>query len=195
MLDPTISSLIGVSFAVLFASSALHKLRAPARFAETFLSYRVLPVVARLYLTWTIPLAEILVAVGLLVSIPPPDAGGTMPLRVPAALLGSALLLSYAAAIAINLGRGRRDLACGCGGPNERRPIGAWMVWRNLALAALLGTQLWPRGQRPLELTDAVTLAFGLAALSILYVCVELLLGDIPLRKVARRPGVAGGSE
>jgi len=71
------------------------------------------------------------------------------PLACGASAAGAALLLAYAAAIAINLQRGRRDLACGCGGPHERRPIAAWMVWGNLLLAGLLGAVLlpWMRGR------------------------------------------------
>ena len=60
-----------------------------------------------------------------------------------------ALLLTYAIAIAINLARGRRDLDCGCAGPNERRPIAAWMVWRNVGIAILLAAVLLPWSAAP----------------------------------------------
>ena len=97
-----------------------------------------------------------------------------------AAAAGAALLLAYAAAIAVNLGRGRRDLDCGCGGPRERRPIGAWMVWRNIVLAALLGTLLLPWTQRPLGAADALTIGAGTAVAALLYLCAEVLLGRVP---------------
>ena len=64
---------------------------------------------------WLVPMLEVAVAIGLCLA-------GTRPF---AAALAIVVLLTYAAAIAVNLGRGRRDLACGCGGPNDRRPIAA----------------------------------------------------------------------
>jgi hypothetical protein len=87
------------------------------------------------------------------------------------------LLLTYAAAIAVNLERGRRDLACGCGGPDERRPIAPWMVWRNILIAVGLAATFVPWSARPLNLTDAITVVFGLLTLTLIYLCVDQLMG------------------
>ena len=104
--------------------------------------------------------------------------------------LGAASIagLGYAAAIAINLARGRHDLTCGCGGPNDRRPIAAWMVWRNLGLALLLGVSVLPWSSRPLEGADALTIGMGTAVIGLLYMSFDLLLGRLQPR-VARLPG------
>jgi hypothetical protein len=94
-----------------------------------------------------------------------------------AAAVGIVLLLMYATAIGINLKRGRRDLACGCGGPDERRPIARWMVWRNVLLAVALVSTFAPWTPRAFDFTDGVTVAFGLATLALLYLCVDQLMG------------------
>jgi hypothetical protein len=113
-----------------------------------------------------VPILEIAVAVGLLV-----DAS-----RRYAALAGIVMLLGYAAAIAVNLRRGRRDLSCGCGGPNDRRPISAWMVWRNVLISLALAVGLLPWADRPLSFTDGVTIVFGLLTIALVYSCADRLL-------------------
>jgi hypothetical protein len=165
MLDPVIGVLIVAAFALLFASAALHKLRHLARFDEVFSGYGLLPRVRGLRVSWAIPVLESGVALGLLVSASRACAGAA----------GIVLLLGYAAAMAVNLRRGRRDIACGCGGPDERRPNAAWMAWRNLVLALLLGIALWPWRARALEFTDAMTIVFGLAAIVVVYMCLDRL--------------------
>jgi hypothetical protein len=97
------------------------------------------------------------------------------------------LLLVYASAIAINLGRGRRDLTCGCGGPNDKRPIAAWMVWRNVLLAGLLAVTLLPRGARAMSAADALTIGGGTAAAALLYMSLDSLLGRVAPRSAAWR--------
>jgi hypothetical protein len=105
-----------------------------------------------------------------------------------AATLGALLLLSYAIAIGINLRRGRRDLACGCGGPDERRPIAPWMVWRNVLIALVVLSTLAPWSARPLGVTDAVTVVFGVLTLALIYLCVDQLMGY--LQRVAQLRGI-----
>lgn len=167
MIDPAIAALIVACVATLFAAAALHKIRDLRRFDEIFAAYAVLPAAARLHLSRLIPLLEACVACALLLNAS----------RAAAAGVGAALLLGYACAIAINLRRGRRDLACGCGGPDERRPIAAWMVWRNIVIAVLLGALMLPWGARPLEPTDLVTIGFGSVTCMLVYRCLDRLLG------------------
>jgi methylamine dehydrogenase accessory protein MauD len=64
------------------------------------------------------------------------------------------LLIAYAAALGVNLIRGRRELDCGCGMSGNRRPIAAWMVWRNLFVALALGIAVLPWAARPLDAAD-----------------------------------------
>jgi uncharacterized membrane protein YphA (DoxX/SURF4 family) len=168
MLDPIIGSLLVGCYALLLISAASHKLRDLQQFAQVFAGYGIMPTINRRRLSWLVPVVEIVVAIALLLPAT----------RAIAAAVAAALLLSYASAIAINLRSGRTLVACGCGGPDQRRPIAGWMVWRNLLLVAGLGLAMLPWNARALELTDAVTLGFGLLAVALLYSCVERLLGE-----------------
>ena len=167
MLDPVVLTLLAGAFALLLGSAALHKARDLAVFGELLRAYRVLP--AGLALPWLVPLLELALAALLL----PPAT------RAASALAGCALLVLYALAIALNLARGRRALACGCGGANERRPIAPWMVWRNSLIALVLVGALAPWGARPLGFTDAVTVVFGLLTVALIYLCIDQLMGNV----------------
>src|SRR5262249_1994785 len=164
MIDPAVGALLAGAFALLFASAALHKFLDPGRFAAAFRAYEVVPAHFA-WLSRLVPALELAIAVALL---PAGSRGG-------AAAAGAALLLAYAGAIAVNLGRGRRDLDCGCGGPSERRPIGMWMVWRNLLLAALLAALCLPWAPRPLSAVDALTIGAGTTVVALLYMTLEVL--------------------
>jgi methylamine utilization protein MauE len=165
VLDPAVGLLAVASVALLFASAAAHKLRDLKRFDEVFSAYGLLP---RARISWLVPLLEVSVAAGLAVKVYRPYA----------AALAMLLLSAYAAAIAINLRRGRRDLACGCGGPDERRPIAEWMVWRNILMAlAAAAAAFLPWADRPLVMADGVTLVFGVLTIALIYLCADQLLG------------------
>src|SRR6185437_14761097 len=103
MLDPAVGILIIVCFATLFANASVHKLRNLSRFDAVFTAYALLPRAGRLKISPLVALVELGVAVGLI--------GGAS--RGYAAASGAVLLVGYAAAIAVNLWRGRRDLRCG----------------------------------------------------------------------------------
>src|SRR5499427_3287875 len=178
MIDPAVGALLAGAFALLFASAAFHKLLDLGRFTAAFRAYQVVPS-ALGALSLLVPLLELAIAAALLAARS----------RSGAAAAGAVLLLAYAAAIAINLGRGRRDLDCGCDGPREQRPIGAWMVWRNVLLATLLAALLLPWTQRPLGSADALTIGAGTAVAALLYMCVEVLLGRAAPRLPRARSG------
>ncbi|HYM42305.1 MAG TPA: MauE/DoxX family redox-associated membrane protein [Steroidobacteraceae bacterium] len=177
MLDPAIGLTLVGCFALLFASAALHKLRNVAHFREALRAYRLLPEGASFAAAAALPALELALAVGLLSAMT----------RAAAALAGLALLLGYAAAIAVNLARGRRDLACGCGGAQDSRPIAPWMVVRNLLLAVLLTVALVPFSSRTLLPTDALTVAAGIAVAALLYASLDRLLGSAARRAAALR--------
>jgi hypothetical protein len=166
-IDPAIAALVVACTALLFAAAAIHKLRDLRRFDEIFAAYGLLPLAARLRLSRAVPLLEAFVAVGLVLDVS----------RNAAARVGIVLLFAYAGAITVNLIRGRRELACGCGGPDDRRPIAPWMVWRNILFAIVLFPVMLPPGLRPLELTDMVTIGFGTATCALVYLCLDRLLG------------------
>ncbi len=167
MIDPAIGLLLTGAFALLFASAAFHKFRDLALFSQVVRAYRVLPQV--LNAAPLVAAAEALAAAGLLVGS----------VRPAAALLGAMLLVLYAVAIAVNLARGRRELSCGCGGINERRPIAGWMVARNLVLAAILVVIALPWSARQPQAVDLLTAGAGVAVAALLYMSIDRLLGRI----------------
>jgi uncharacterized membrane protein YphA (DoxX/SURF4 family) len=177
-IDPAVGLLLACVVALLFGSAAVHKLRDLRGFDEIFAAYGVAGAISRWRLAWLVPVLELVTAVGLLI-----DAT-----RLYAAVLGAVLLVSYALAIGINLRRGRRDLACGCGGPDERRPIASWMVWRNVLIALVVLSALVPWSGRPLGVTDGVTVVFGVLTLALIYLCVDQLMGY--LQRVAQLRGI-----
>jgi hypothetical protein len=168
--DPAVAAIVGACSALLFGGAAVHKLRDIRRFDEIFAGYGLLIVPASPGAARLVPVLELLVACGLLFAVSRPFA----------ALGGVLLLWVYAGAISVNLLRGRRDLACGCGGPYDRRPIASWMVWRNVTVSLALLALVLPLGARSLELTDAVTIAFGSVTAVLLYLCTDGLLGVVP---------------
>ncbi len=178
-MDPDVGALIVAAFALLFASASWHKWRAPAEFESVLLNYRLIPAGLSPALKLLIPSLELGLAIGLLV----PAA------RSAAALAGIVLLAGYAAAIAINLRRNRRDLDCGCGARRDRRPIAPWMVGRNVLLASVLALALVPVAPRELGAIDALTIGGGVAILALLYLATDQLLGQVAPRAAAlRRP-------
>ena len=177
MLDPAIGLTLVGCFALLFASAALHKLRDLAHFGQALRAYRLLPEGAVRVVAAAIAVLELIVAVALLSAVT----------RAAAAPTGMVLLVGYSVAIAVNLMRGRRDLACGCGGAQDARPIAPWMVARNLLLALVLASVLLPWGSRILLATDALTVAAGIAVAALLYASVDRLLGSLAARSAALR--------
>jgi len=174
MIDPAVGTLLAAAFALLFASAALHKLLDLEHFAEVVRAYAVVPpVLSRLW--WLVPLAELGVAAGLLAS------------PAHAAVAGTLLLVAYGGVIAINLHRGRHDLSCGCGGANERRPIAAWMVWRNMVLAAALSVLRLPWAPRPLGAVDLLTIMAGTLVAALLYMSADMLLARVAPRTALLR--------
>ena len=179
-MDPALGMLLVSAFALLFAHAAWHKWRERMRFAATLSAYRLLPEPVAVASGYAIPFVETLIAALLFV----PAA------RPPAALAGSALLVVYALAIGVNLSRGRRDLDCGCTGPGDRRPIAAWMVWRNTLLAVVLVLTVPTWGGRPLGAMDALTILGGLLAAVLVYATVDRLVGQVMPRTAALRRGL-----
>lgn len=115
--------LLSIGLALIFLASAVPKLRHPKGFILAVLEYRVLPPgLSRLYARLLPPL-ELLLALLLL--------SGTAVRS--AAIVLSLLLLSFMAAISINLARGR-NLDCYCFGKTRRRSIGWGLLLEDCAL-------------------------------------------------------------
>ena len=98
-----------------------------------------------------------------------------------AALTAAGLLALYAAAIGINLWRGRADIDCGCAGPDQAQPLRPVLLARNSALVALALVASVAPVARDLTLFDGfVTLAAAAVAL-LIYAAADGLLANSPL--------------
>jgi Methylamine utilisation protein MauE len=177
LLDPAFGFLIVVGTALLLASAAIQKFLRLGRFADILVAYRVLPAALGRPAARVIPCLEAAIALALVWE----------PTRNSAVIAAMVLLLAYAAGLAVNLLRGRRDLDCGCGTARDRRPIAAWMVWRNVVLAAALGIAALPWSPRSLSVTDLLTIAGGLTVVITLYAAADRLFGDVAPKSLALR--------
>ena len=120
---------IGVG--AIFLVAAIAKLRNRALLPGVIANYRLLPEMLVTPAAILLPITELGVGAALIL--------GSRPL---APLLAMALLLVFAAAMAINIRRGRRHIDCGCGHAGLRQDLGWGMVARNLVLVALLALRL-----------------------------------------------------
>ncbi len=126
---------VRIGIACIFLTAAVGKLRHLTVFEGVLANYRLLPRWAVAPLHVLLPLAEIAVAVSLLI-VPQVAA--------PSAAL---LLLVFAAAMAVNLRRGRRDIDCGCHQSALRQRLSWTLVWRNTVLVLLALAAALPAAQ------------------------------------------------
>ena len=182
-LDPAVRLALRAGLSLLLATSAWHKLRDVGAFRAAVENYRLLPPL------WVLPFAAFLVAAecGLALGLWLPGVGGV------AALGAAALFALYAAAMAITLRRGRRDVDCGCAGPAHRQSVRPALVARNGVLIAAALLAALPSGERALSWIDIVPALLAPAAAACLYLAIDGLLANGPrLAALARlrRPEV-----
>ncbi|MBS69052.1 MAG: methylamine utilization protein MauE [Pseudomonas sp.] len=168
--DPIFVIAAALAVAVILASAATHKLRAPARFASQLEDYQLLPQALVRPVARVLPCIEAVLAFALLV----PAA------RQVAAFAAAALLAGYALAIAINLWRGRRDIDCGCAGPQQAQPIRPVLLTRNAVLVGLaLVASLAPLS-RALGVFDGFVVIAASAVALLIYAAADGLMANSP---------------
>lgn len=168
-----VSAAITVFIALIFVRSAMHKAGSFTEFTGFVADYQL--VGERLVRAVSVGIvgAEILVVV--LQLIP----GG----QVPGLLLAAGLLALYAAAMAVNIRRGRTYIECGCGGAVQ--PLGWALVVRNGTLVVLAALAA---AAAPLSLDGAATamaIAFGFAAW-VAFLLAEQILANSSLARMTR---------
>lgn len=158
------------SFAALILITAgLAKVRDLERFVGTVRDYRLAPAALAKPLAMAVVAAELVLGVGLLIPV----------WAWPSSMASTLLLLGFAAAVAVNLRRGRTALDCGCHFGRGKRSIGPEVVGRNLLLAAALAvTGPFSLGGA-LEQALVAWAAGGVAFL--LYLTADLILAIAPL--------------
>lgn len=154
--------------ALLFATAAISKLTAIEEFHGVVRNFRLLPDGLARPVALALPVAELAVAAGLMVTA----------LAAPAAVVAALLLAGFGLAIAINVARGRRQIDCGCFRDGMKQRISWLMVARNAGLAglALLIAALLPAARAG----GALDLLVGLMAgtlFMLLYFTVSMLGG------------------
>jgi hypothetical protein len=111
--------------------AGLSKMVLAREFAQALKKWSIIPPPLRRPLSIVLPLAELTIAVGLVLSKEP---------RVAIAALASFVV--FGAAIAAQLSNGAGQTPCGCSGGED--PLGSWMVIRNIAYALMAAAAVFP---------------------------------------------------
>lgn len=171
MVDSVIIGILQATLALILLAGGLEKAKDMSWFADAVRQYDLVPEAAVWPVAFAIPVAEFAAAAGLLHG----------PSRGVAAAGVVGLLLLFAAAIGINLARGRRQIDCGCWGPAaERGEISGWLALRNLALAALAGLLFAPVAERQWLWLDFLTVGLGTVTALFLFGAANRLIANAP---------------
>jgi hypothetical protein len=172
MLDPLIVNAISIGLGLIFLLAGYHKLADGAAFRITLLEYEVLPGPLVAPASRIIPIVEILLGGAWLFGW----YGGGLTAMASAGLLGI-----YAAAIALNIMRGRVHFDCGCGFGGKRdteQYLSGGLILRNLVLIAAALVTMLPVAARELGFADYLTLVAALLAMALLFGAANQLLAN-----------------
>ena len=177
VVDPVVQMTLRAALALLLASAAVHKLRDLTRFREVLGAYEILPRAMVSGAAVAVPALEATLAAAIASGVSSAAAGGS----------ACVLMLAYAAAIFVNLRRGRSGIDCGCMGPGSRVPLGPGLVVRNLLLAATALLLVVPSSGRALLWLDLAGVAAATSALSACWLAGERMLALAPRVAELRR--------
>ncbi len=169
-IDPVFAWVATGLLSLVFAAAAWHKMRAPREFVAVLRDYRIVPDAMAVAVAPLTPFAEALVAICIWI----PST------RTLAAIGAAALLCTYAAAIGLNLLRGRQTIDCGCTWGRGTSGLSGWLIFRNAALLLPCGLAAIERGSRSLSWVDALVTIAGIAVLSLCYLAFETLVAHLP---------------
>ena len=168
--DPLFVWVMRGFLAFVFARALAAKLRAPGEFVAAIRGYALLPSSLVVAAAALLLLAEAVLVPSLLVAASARTA----------ALAAAALLLVYAAAVGMNLARGRRDIDCGCAGFGRRQSLHEWLLARNLLYVVIAGGAALVPVARPLTWFDALTALLAVSALAALAMAFDGLAALAP---------------
>jgi len=167
-MDPVSVLLASLFLAWLFITAGWHKLREPRHYAGVIDAYDLPLLKGNKALVRSIAALELIVAIALLMIWTRPYA----------ALLAAFMLTIYAAAIGINILRGKRDIDCGCSGPLGRQPLSGWLLWRNVLLVLMALYASSDMSARAISWFDWTVILFGSLLAILLYQVGERLLAN-----------------
>lgn len=159
--------------ALLFARAAWHKLSDYTAFTGYVADYEVVPEKYVRFASMAVVAAEAVVILAFL------TPGGS----VVGSLVAMTMLVLYAGAMAVNVGRGRDRIECGCGGAVQ--PLSWRLVMRNgvLAMIATLGLVANPH---TLAIEEAVAALIGGFTLWAGYILVEQIMANAAFMRMRR---------
>lgn len=160
---------------IILLAASITKLGNFRKFAEIVDTYQLLPARTVRAVSLFLLLTEFLLGGCLLT--------GRIPLW--AALGAMSVFSLFAGAVAVNLLRGRREIACGCFGASSDQRLSWFIVIRNLALAACasflavaqLNSSSW--GFSSLKLTLSARETFATASFTVAVISVWWLIGTL----------------
>lgn len=143
--------------------AAVAKLGRHGQLVSIVFNYRIVPTPLVRPVAALLPAIELIVAVALLTGIEVRYAGAS----------AAALFVLFGLAMAINLARGRSEIACGCfGARGDQEPLRWLYVWRNVGLAgAALATTPWTAPDAPAVDTATAEYASALLAAAVALAC------------------------
>jgi len=187
-IDPVIAWVGRLCLGLLFLSASYYKLREPAPFRRALAGYALLPERRIPLVAALLPVAELVVAVGL--TFP-----GLLRMEISsqltrAAALGAMALIGlYTVAMVVNLARGRSGMDCGCG--PAHRPVGLGLLARNGFLAVAASLCVLPAGGRPLGWLDVVVVLACVVSSALIYVALEIAAANAAHQKQFFVPRIA----
>lgn len=169
VLDASVLLAARVLGTLVFGTAWVGKLRHYDEFVAVVSNYRLLPQRLATHAAWLVVALEMLVTVSLASSID---------LQI-GAVLAICALSTFAAAMMINLARGRSHIDCGCFQGTLRQKLSPAYIARNMLLAIALTPLLVPNVEATTWLQILNGLATG-AVLFVLYLAFDrlLALGD-----------------
>lgn len=181
--EPVITAYAQVLLLIVFGAAGWSKLRSPEAFEGVVYNFRILPERAAGPFARLLPLAELAVAVGLILPVT----------RMAAATVALALLAVFCVAIVVNLIRGRREIDCGCFRSTLKQHLSGGLILRNGLLAGLAGLLVWQSGTT--SQAQAVLWLVGAAAalLTVFIYTSAMYLKRYQLQGVTGRRQTAGG--
>jgi hypothetical protein len=155
---------------MVFIVAGVSKLASRDEFVEVVRDYDLLPDSLAGPVGRWLPVVEVIIALGLF-------SGVLAPMVTSVAVL---LFVVFGVAVAVNLLRGRRDISCGCFGPQQKYRLTWLLVARNVvfaALAALIALNvLGARGNMRLPIKEAVaTMLVAASSLALWWVWGHIL--------------------
>lgn len=167
--DPAVTVLATLFVGLVLVVAAISKLRQPDEFQGVVENYRLLPSFLVAPVARLLPLIELVTAVALMVP----------PVREMAAWVATGLFVMFSLALAINVGRGRTHIDCGCvRRPTSRSRIGMFHVLRALFLAGVSTfIALSSLEVASISLSSWLIGVASAALLAMLYVAADVMVG------------------